>query len=263
MRRALAGLAGAALLLAPPSEAGEVSTERVITQAEAKSWSPDARPAREYAKGRAGEVSFSVFDMRGRQREFGGYGQAYMASTYKAMLLVAYLRRAADRGLTGHDRSLLEPMIRRSDNESASRIDAMLGRGPLEELADDAKMKSFEWRDQPWGLCKTTPRDQAFFMRTLQQYVPDRHWDYARGLLASITPSQRWGIGQVPVRGWHLYFKGGWGSATGAVNHQVVLLGKDGRRIGLAVMTENSPSHQYGKETLEGVFRILLRDLPR
>ena len=235
--------------------------ERVVTHAEAKTWSPDARPAREYAEGRAGDVSFSVFDMRGRQRQHGGYGHAYMASTFKVMLLVAYLRRAEDRGLTGSERSLLGPMIRRSDNETASRIDAMLGRGPIEDLASAAGMKSFRWHDT-WGLSRSTPRDQALFMRTLERYVPDRHWDYARRLLASVTPSQRWGIGRIPLHGWHLYFKGGWGSGTGWVNHQVVLLAKDGRRIGLAVFTERSPSHDYGKETLEGVFRVLLRDLP-
>jgi hypothetical protein len=262
MRRALAlGVICSSLLLAQPSSAAPA--ERVITHAEAKSWSPDARPAKEYAKSRAGDVSFSVFDMRGKQREFGGYGHAYMASTYKVMLMVAYLRRVRHRSLTGYDQSLLEPMIRRSDNETATRIDEMLGRRPLEELARDAEMRSFVWADNPWGQSRTTARDQAFFMRTLQHYVPDRHWDYARNLLASITPTQRWGIGKVPVRGWHLHFKGGWGSGTGWVDHQVVLLAKDGRRIGLAVMTERSPSHEYGKKTLEGVFRILLRDLPR
>ena len=262
MRRAFALIAiSPALVLAQPSLAAP--GERVITHAEAKSWSPDARPATEYAKSRAGDVSFSVFDMRGKQREFGGYGHAYMASTYKVMLMVAYLRKASNRYLTSYDESLLEPMIRRSDNVTASRIDSMLGRGPLDELADDAEMRGFVWVDNPWGKSKTTPRDQAFFMRTLKQYVPERHWDYARGLLNSITPSQRWGIGQVPVHGWNLHFKGGWGSGTGWVNHQVVLLAKDGRRIGLAVMTENSPSLEYGKQTLEGVFRMLLRDLPR
>ncbi len=259
MRPALAAVLPLLALMAPAA----APAERDITHAEARSWSPDARPAKEWAQSRAGHVSFSVFDMRGRQREFGGYGHAYMASTYKVMLLVAYLRRARDRSLTGQDKALLEPMIRRSDDDAASRIDSMLGRGPLEELADDADMKGFVWRDTPWGLSKTTARDQALFMRTLQQYIPDRHWDYARHLLTSITASQRWGIGDVPVRGWHLHFKGGWGSGTGAVNHQVVLLSKDGRRIGLAVTTENSPSHDYGKATLEGVFRILLRDLPR
>ncbi|MEJ7876673.1 MAG: serine hydrolase [Solirubrobacterales bacterium] len=261
MKRHLAVLVALTVLLLGPSHA-TADGERVITHQEARSWSPDARPAREYAESRAGDVSFSVFDMRGRQRQFGGYGSAYMASTFKVMLLVAYLRRAGDRGLTGYDRSLLEPMIRRSDNETASRIDAMLGRGPIENLASDAGMKSFRWHNT-WGLSRSTPRDQALFMRTLEQYVPDRHWDYARGLLASIIPSQRWGIGQVDLHGWHLHFKGGWGSGTGWVNHQVVLLAKDGRRIGLAVFTERSPSHAYGKDTLEGVFRRLLDDLPR
>ncbi len=256
----VAVLTALAVLLGPSHAIAD--GERVITHQEAKSWSPDAQPARDYALTRAGHVSFSVFDMRGDQREFGGYGHAPMASTFKVMLLVAYLRRAGDRSLTDYDRSLLEPMIRRSDNETASRIDSMLGRGPIEKLANDAEMKSFRWADI-WGRSKSTPRDQAFFMRTLHQYVPDRHWDYARRLLTSITPSQRWGIGQVPVRGWHLGFKGGWGSGTGLVNHQVVLLQKDGYRIGLAVFTENSPSHEYGKDTLEGVFRVLLRDLPR
>ena len=262
MRRFLAALV-AATLLAPAAGAGAPEGARVVTHAEAKSWRPSARPAKSYARSRASHVSFSTFDMRGRQRHFGGYGRAYMASTYKVMLLVAYLRRAGNRDLSGGDRALLEPMIRRSDDETASRIDSMLGREPLEELAGDAGMKSFVWRDQPWGLSKTTPRDQAFFMRTLRHYVPNRHWDYARRLLATITPSQRWGIGRVNVRGWHLHFKGGWGSGSGAVNHQVALLSKDGRRIGLAVMTENSPSHRYANETLERVFEILLRDLPR
>ena len=63
--------------------------------------------------------------------------------------------------------------------------------------------------------------------------------------------------------GWKLYFKGGWGSGSGAVDHQVVLLRKNGRRIGLAVLTEGNPSQAYGNETLEGVFRRLLRRLPR
>ena len=261
MKRCLFVLAAlCALLVAGPSTAAP--GERVITQSEAKGWSPDARPAKEYAQSRSGDVSFSVFDMRGSQREFRGYGHAYMASTFKVMLMVAYLRRARDRSLSGDDESLLEPMIRRSDNAAADRIDAMLGRGPIEELADDAEMKSFGWHDT-WGKSRSTPRDQALFMRTLEHYVPKRHWDYARNLLASITPSQRWGIGKVPLRGWRLHFKGGWGSRTGWVNHQVALLAKDGRRIGLAVFTERSPSHAYGEQTLEGVFRILLRDLPR
>ena len=175
-----------------------------------------------------------------------------MASTYKVMLMVAYLRRARDRSLTDYDESLLEPMIRRSDNDTASRIDSMLGRGPLEEPRERRRDAELRLGRQSVGDEQDDPRDQAFFMRTLEQYVPGRHWDYARNLLASITPSQRWGIGQVPVRGWNLSFKGGWGSGTGWVNHQVVRLAKDGFRIGLAVTTENSPVARVRKANARG-----------
>ena len=61
-----------------------------------------------------------------------------------------------------------------------------------------------------------------------------------------------------------MHLKGGRGSGTGAVDHQVVLLrGPGGGRVALAVMTTNSPDHAYGKRTLRGVFERLLRDLPR
>ena len=39
-------------------------------------------------------------------------------------------------------------------------------------------------------------------------------------LLASIVPSQRWGIGEVAPQGWKLYFKGGWGYGTGLLDHR-------------------------------------------
>jgi len=237
---------------------------RLVTDREAERWKPDMRRALKYANDRAGDVSFSVVDVRHHLHQRSGYSEANMASTFKVMLMVAYLRQGSvkNRGLNDYDRGLIQPMIRRSDNTTATRIRDMLGRGPIERLADLADMRSFEW-NSIWGLCRTTSRDQAFFLHNLERYVPDRHWDFARKELASITPSQRWGIGQVDVRGWHLYFKGGWGSGIGAVNHQNVLLTKDGRKIGMSVLTEDSPSHAYGTVTLEGVFQRLLHSLPR
>jgi hypothetical protein len=187
-----------------------------------------------------------------------------MASTFKVMLMVAYLRQDSvdDRPLTNYDKDLIRPMIRRSDNENATRIRDMLGQGPIEGLADRAGMKHFEW-NSIWGYCKTSARDQAFFLRNLRRYVPNRHWDFAKRQLAHIVGYQRWGIGQVDLPpGWDLHFKGGWGISS-VVNHQVVLLRNKHRRVGLAVLTEGNPSHGYGAQTLEGVFERLLRDLPK
>jgi hypothetical protein len=235
-----------------------------ITDSEAREWRPDMGAAREYASSRAGDVSFAVLDLVRRKHAHDGGNSAAMASTFKVMLMVAYLRQDSvdDRDLTAYDKDLIKPMIRRSDNARATRIRDVLGREPIERFANRAKMKDFQW-NSIWGYCRTSARDQAFFMRKVHKFVPQRHRDFAMRQLARIVPSQRWGVGRVDLDGWRLHFKGGWGSGSGAVDHQVAQLEREGRRIGVAVMTEGNPDHRYGKETLEGVFRRLLRGLPR
>jgi hypothetical protein len=82
-------------------------------------------------------------------------------------------------------------------------------------------------------------------------------------LLSHIVRPQRWGVGRVPHPGWALYFKGGWGSGSGRVDHQVALLERGGRRIAVAVFTQFDPDHRYGKRTLHGVFARLLYGLAK
>jgi D-alanyl-D-alanine carboxypeptidase len=250
--------------LALASAAPATTAERLVTQAEAKKWKPDTRRAWDYAKGRAGEVTIATVDMTGKLRQRNGYARVPMASTIKVMFMVAYMRKwdVRKRALTGHERDLMKAMIRRSNDSAANWFDSDLGPRPLVKLARKAQMKSFRWHET-WGLSQTTARDQALFMRRLKRYVPPRHWQFASRQLEKITGSQRWGIGRIDRRGWRLMFKGGWGSGTGWANHQVVLMRKNGHRIGLAVTTRNSPSHGYASQTLEGTFQRLLRALPR
>jgi hypothetical protein len=111
------------------------------------------------------------------------------------------------------------------------------------------------------GLSQITARDQTRYFLHIDRFVPKRHRRYAMRLLRTIVPSQRWGFAQAIPDGWTLYFKGGWGSGTGAVDHQVGLLRRGDQRVALAVLTLNSPSHDYGKATLRGVAKRLLRGL--
>ena len=99
-------------------------------------------------------------------------------------------------------------------------------------------------------------------MDHLDRFVPPRHRAFARHQLAHIVPSQRWGIGRLHLPGWHLYFKGGWGSGSGAVDHQIAFLESGQSRISLAIFTQSDGSHRYGKRTLRGIAARLLRDLP-
>ena len=68
-------------------------------------------------------------------------------------------------------------------------------------------------------------------------------------------------IARAIPHGWRLHFKGGWGSGTGAVDHQVGLLRHGRHRVAIAVLTVGNPSHAYGTATLEGMGRRLLHGL--
>ena len=219
----------------------------------AQRWEPDVAAAAAWAAQRQGSVSFAV---RTPHRLYGrGVDrQVPAASVLKAMLMVAYLREGRA------DRALLRPMITRSDNVSATRVRDLIGNGALIRLAHDAGMTRFAV-DPIWGMSLITARDQTRFFLHLESLLPQRHRTYALRLLRSIVPSQRWGMARVIPEGWRLHFKGGWGSGTGAVDHQVGLLRRGDHRVAIAVLTTGSPSHAYGKATLEGVSRRLLAGL--
>jgi beta-lactamase class A len=224
------------------------------------SWSPGIEAARRFAGSREGRVRFAVIDDAGRFRGHRWARTAPMASVFKVMLLATYLRRARSRALTEGDRDLLAPMIRWSDNYTAQRVRDIVGPRAIRRLARDADMRHFRLHPT-WGLSRTSARDQAHFLYRFERYVPDRHERYARRLLRSIVPSQRWGIPRVAPGDWDVYFKGGWGTGTGRVTHQVAFLESGDERISVAILTEFSPSHRYGTRTVRGVAARLLRGL--
>ena len=253
MVRVLGCAVVSAVLCAAPSAAA--SCARL-----APGWRPDVAGASEWAAQRHGTVSFAV---RTEGRLYGWYARRTVrtASLLKPILLVAYLNQGSvrDRPLRAGDHALLDPMVRRSDNVAAARVRGIVGDAALYRLARRVGMRHFRTA-RLWGHSRTDAADQTRFFLHLERYVTPRHRATALHLLRSIVPAQRWGIGRVALPGWREYFKGGWGDGTGAVDHQVVLLRGCGEtRVAAAVMTTADGSHAYGKRTLEGVFRRLLR----
>jgi len=257
-RLALTGLAAATVLAAIPPGANAG-----ITNEEARQWHPDTQAAERYAKSRSTEVSFAIYDMRNRLSSHEGSHSYIMASTFKVMLLAGYLRQGSvdDRNLTDGERRLLGPMIRESDNSNATQVRDMLGRGPIESLASAAGMTGFVWSDI-WGYCRAEPKDGARLMRRLPGLLPNRHRAYALRLLENIIGRQRWGVAHVEPTGWDVAFKGGWGLRGFHVEHQMALLTHARRSIGVSVLTQGNPSRPYGRKTLEGVYKRLLKNLP-
>jgi beta-lactamase family protein len=228
-------------------------------------WKSRVAEATRYAGERAGAISFAVVDEAGRLHGLHRRAVGPSASVLKAMLLVAYLRRpdVRHRALASWERQLLAPMIRRSDNAAASRLVGLVGEPRLNALAAAAGMEHFRLHLPIWGRSEITPRGQALFFDRIDSLLPSRHRGYALHLLATVVPAQRWGVGRVGHGRWGLYFKGGWGSGTGLVDHQVARYARGGERFALALFTRFNPDHAYGKETLRGLARRLLHGVAR
>ena len=255
MRRTTALLAALiALATAVPAAAAQA-------QQPAERWRPGLEAARAYAASRAGTISFAV-RTRHRLYRSDAYRSYPSASVVKAMLLVAYLNHPSVRGrkLHGGDLALIDPMVRRSDNVAASRVRDLVGNGALEHLADRAGMGRFATAPS-WGSTLVTAAGQAKLFLRIDRYVVARHRATALRLLGTVIGPQRWGVAQAPHSGWTLHFKGGWGDGDGEVDHQVALLRRGRHRVAVAILTAANPSHGYGKQTLEGIARRLLRGL--
>jgi Beta-lactamase enzyme family len=254
-----------ALLWAVAAHALAGSSPSPASASAPATWKSRMSAAVRYAEHRVGTISFAAVDEAGRLHGYHARAVAPSASVLKAMLLVAYLRRAdvRDRDLASWERDLLGPMIRRSDNTAATRMVGLVSERGLNQLADAAGMEHFRLHMPIWGASEITPRGQALFFDRIDSLVPRRHRAYAMHLLATVVSSQRWGVGRVPHGRWHLYFKGGWGSGTGLVDHQVALYDAAGERFSLALFTLFDPDHEYGKETLRGLAARLLTGVPR
>jgi hypothetical protein len=227
-------------------------------------WRPDMAAAVAYARSRAGDIAFAVR----MEHRFYGYRADHVewsASVVKAMLMVAYLDLpwVAHRPINAYDASLLVPMVTRSDNNAATTVIGIVGLSRLRALAARVGMTSFEPVLPIWGETHITAADQTKFFYRIDSYIAPLHRRTGMHLLASVTPSQRWGIGEVAPKGWTAFFKGGWGSGTGLLDHQVVLLQRGCARVSLAVLTMFDGSHQYGKDTLKGIFERLLHGFPK
>jgi len=227
----------------------------------APAWTPGLRPANAYADTRAGTVAFAV---RTERRVWGRDldRPVQSASVVKALLLVAYLRSpdVRSRPLRRDERHLLSPMMRWSNNRKASEVVTRLGAAQIERVAHRAGMGSFQLAS-PWGGSLITAREQSRFFLHIDAQVPLRHRAYAMELLRTVVHTQRWGIAEVAPPGWTLYFKGGWGSGRGLVDHQVALLQRERERVSVAILTTVAGTHREGKRTLRGVARRLLRGL--
>jgi hypothetical protein len=210
-----------------------------------------------WAKRREGVVAWALVTPSGRTVGRGATRLYPSASVSKALLLVAALRRFPHSDVPADLRALLEPMIRSSSNRAAHQVFARLGRDrAFREVARATRLRHVG-TNGTWSELQVSAGDIARFFLRASGAVPPRHRVYARALLGGIVPEQSWGVpAALRPSGWRVLFKGGW--RGGRVVHQGALAVRGARRVALAVLTADNPTHDYGRGTIAGIARRLL-----
>ena len=228
-------------------------------------WHDAVLRARAYADHRAGRIVFALYDESNHLHGSRVHDWWYSASLLKPIIMGTLLTRPSvrDRALTSGERALLNPMIRRSADDPASRLFVRLGPSAIERFGLRHGLRSLRVVSPIWGSTHITAAGYARFFRQLPETIPDRHRAYARNLLKTIVPEQRWGVPPVAPRGWTLLFKGGWraGRGYGRIVNQAARLECGDRLVTLTILTDHDPSHVYGTGSVRGVAKRLLRPL--
>ncbi|HYP48917.1 MAG TPA: serine hydrolase, partial [Thermoleophilaceae bacterium] len=168
------------------------------------------RAAQRWVRARRGLNSLALIDSHGREHGVAPQRVYRSASVVKALMLVSYLRRIGNRLPRAAERALLGPMITRSDNGAATAIYRRVGGESLRRLARRAGMRRFSVFVR-WSSARFSALDQARFFAQIDALIPARSRLYARRLLSSIVPRQRWGFSRpAAAAGFKAFFKGGW-----------------------------------------------------
>ncbi len=191
------------------------------------------------------------------------------ASVVKVTILGALLRKAMDqhRYLTGTEAARARAMITRSDNAAASALWAELGRNYLQHFLNLAGMRqTYLGPGGYWGLTQITASDQVLLLRLLlnsNSVLNTASRGYALGLMASVIPSQRWGVAAGAPTSLTAHIKNGWlprATYDWRVHSIGVFTGRGGG-YSIVVLTQDDPTMAYGIATIEAIARVIHRDL--
>ncbi len=171
-----------------------------------------------YLDGLGTRAGVYVWDL-GRGMVYGrNASRPYLvASSIKVEIMCWFLStlEAEGREPTRRERDLLTAMIVRSDNDAAYYFYDLLGDAPgmtayMRRIGVAGLLASPQWRG--WGWSTVTPTAQATVLRLLQQgrLLSPAHTAYALGLLRSVIPEHRIGVGTTAPAGADVAMKVGW-----------------------------------------------------
>ena len=188
------------------------------------------------------------------------------ASVFKISILAKTLLRAQaeGRGLTQRERSLLEPMIRRSADPPANQLFSELGgASAFNQYFAMIGMSESHTPGSVWGLTSTSAHDQVIQIETLLLglggFISEQSADEAFALMTTVDPSQRWGVSAGVPSGGVVALKNGFfpSSSFGWRINTAGFVRSSPSDAGhvLAVLSDRWPSDTPGIRAVEDVSR--------
>jgi beta-lactamase class A len=200
---------------------------------------------------------------------YNGSARFDSASVVKVTILGALLHKALDqhRYLTGTEAREAREMITMSDNDAASWLWSRVGRASMQHFLNLALMRqTVLGAGGYWGLTQVTAHDEMLLLRLLvtpNTVLSNASRAYALGLMAQVVSSQRWGVpAGAPTRvvthvknGWLPRATHGW-----RINSIGAFTWSKGW-YSIVVLSQDNPTMAYGITTVEGIARVIHRDL--
>lgn len=257
-----------------PSPSGEPAPNQprlVIHEFPVEPLSALVSEAVEYLEGRAGTNGVAVvLPERGIAYQYNGDGAFHMASVAKVVIMLTKLDQTLqeERMPTEAEMALLEPMITVSDNDAATALWYQVGGSEgVANYLESIHITGIEPNsDDCWGASFATPRALALLLAKLAmgEILDGPHRAVALDLMARVIQSQAWGstdvVPESPPPGTIAGIKDGWYPApcgwwVNSVGY--ILPGNEQAAYTIAVMTNEQPTYEYGRETIATAARLI------
>ncbi|AVV42492.1 hypothetical protein C6376_14725 [Streptomyces sp. P3] len=220
--------------------------------------------------GRKGTIAVGLYDRTTNTTCTLRASTAYdSASVVKVTVLSALLWDAqnAGRTLTSREKSLATAMITKSDNASTSTLWKQLGVTKIKKFLAAAKMTQTKpGANNYWGLTQITVTDEQKLLKLIHArntVLTDASRTYVSTLMGKVVSAQRWGTpyGRPANVSWHV--KNGWLSRAtqGWRVHSVGTFKGGGHDYVMTVLTHGNSTMNYGIATIQGVAKVVHKDL--